>query len=164
MGRVMVVDALWNEPIETFPPSASDKVQDLNLKALFFLAVLGQLEQASTADDPAGAINIGSVYGLQASVLGTVSYAASKAGLHHMTRVLACELGPRGITVNAIAPGPFASRIYSPDFVEESTDEIDGVTPFSRVGADDDIVGVTRFLPSRAGAYITGAVLPVDGG
>ena len=107
--------ATWGEPLETFPESGWDKVLDLNLKSPFFLtrALLPTLEAAATADDPARVINIGSIDGLHVPGISTYSYSASKAALHHLTRVLARELGPKHITVNAVAPGPFESKMMA---------------------------------------------------
>src|SRR5437764_3667425 len=103
--------ATWGAPLEEFPATAWDKVLNLNLKAPFFLtrAFLPLLEAAATADDPARVISVGSIDGLRVPPFPTYAYSASKAGLHHMTRVLARELGPRHVTVNAVAPGPFES-------------------------------------------------------
>ncbi len=157
--------ATWGAPFAEFPASAWDKVVDLNLKAPFFLtrALLPQLEAAATADDPARVVNVGSIDGLRVPSLPTYSYSASKAGLHHLTRVLAAELGPRSITVNAIAPGPFESKMMAATLAEHG-DEIAARSPLGRIGRPDDIAGVMVFLTSRAGAYVTGAVIPVDGG
>src|SRR5258707_12522835 len=107
--------ATWGAPLEEFPASAWDKVIDLNLKSPFFLtrAFLPLLEAAGTHDDPARVINIGSIDRLRVPSLPTYSYSASKAGLHHMTRVLARELGPRHVTVNAVAPGPFQAKMMA---------------------------------------------------
>ena len=107
--------ATWGEPLETFPESAWDKVLNLNLKSPFFLtrAVLPMLEQTATQDDPARIINIGSIDGLHVPRMQTYSYATSKAAIHQLTRVLARELGPRHITVNAVAPGPFESKMMA---------------------------------------------------
>ena len=107
--------ATWGEPLETFPESAWDKVLDLNLKSPFFLtrAFLPLLEEAGTHDDPARVINIGSIDGLHVPPMDTYSYSSSKAALHQLTRVLAKELGPRHITVNAVAPGPFESKMMA---------------------------------------------------
>jgi len=157
--------ATWGAPLEEFPAFAWDKVLNLNLKAPFFLtrAFLPMLEAAATADDPARVINVGSIDGLHVPLLPTYSYSASKAGLHHMTRVLARELGPRGITVNAVAPGPFESKMMAAT-LEAFGKEIAAAAPLRRIGRPDDMAGVAIYLSSRAGAYVTGAVIPVDGG
>ncbi|HZG92993.1 MAG TPA: glucose 1-dehydrogenase [Pseudonocardia sp.] len=157
--------ATWGAPFAEFPATAWDKVVDLNLKSPFFLtrALLPQLEAAATADDPARVVNVGSIDGLRVPGMPTYSYSASKAGLHHLTRVLAAELGPRSITVNAIAPGPFESKMMAATLAEHG-DEIAARSPLGRIGRPDDIAGVVVFLTSRAGSYITGAVIPVDGG
>ena len=157
--------ATWGAPLEEFPASAWDKVLDLNLKSPFFLtrALLPQLEAAGTADDPARVINIGSVDGLHVSGTPTYSYSASKAAVHQLTRVLAKELGPRHVTVNAVAPGPFESKMMAAT-LESIGDQIAAAAPLGRIGRPDDMAGVTVFLASRAGAYVTGAVIPVDGG
>ena len=157
--------ATWGAPLEEFPAAAWDKVVDLNLKAPFFLtrAFLPLLAAAGTHDDPARVINIGSIDGLHVPSLPTYAYSASKAGLHHMTRVLARELGPRAITVNAVAPGPFESKMMAAT-LEAFGDEIAKGAPLRRIGRPDDMAGVAVYLASRAGAYVTGAVIPVDGG
>jgi NAD(P)-dependent dehydrogenase (short-subunit alcohol dehydrogenase family) len=157
--------ATWGAPLEEFPASAWDKVLDLNLKSPFFLtrAFLPLLEAAGTREDPARVINIGSIDGLRVPPLPTYSYSASKAGLHHMTRVLARELGPRHITVNAVAPGPFESKMMAATLTTFG-DAIAQAAPLRRIGRPDDMAGAAVFLSSRAGAYVTGAVLPVDGG
>jgi NAD(P)-dependent dehydrogenase (short-subunit alcohol dehydrogenase family) len=157
--------ATWGAPLEEFPAAAWDKVTDLNLKAPFFLtrAALPLLEAAGTADDPARVINIGSIDGLRVPPLPTYAYSASKAGLHHLTRVLARELGPRHITVNAVAPGPFESKMMAAT-LSTFGDAIADAAPLKRIGRPDDMAGVAIFLASRAGAYVTGAVIPVDGG
>ena len=138
---------------------------DLNLKAPFFLtrAFLALLEAAATGDDPARVINIGSIDGLRVPDMPTYSYSSSKAAVLHLTRVLAKELGPRGITVNAIAPGPFESKMMAAT-LEASGDEIAASSPLGRIGRPDDMAGAAVFLASRAASYVTGAVLPVDGG
>jgi len=157
--------ATWGEPLETFPESAWDKVLNLNLKSPFFLtrAVLPMLEQTATQDDPARIINIGSIDGLHVPRMQTYSYATSKAAIHQLTRVLARELGPRHITVNAVAPGPFESKIMAWT-LQEFGDAIAASSPLGRIGRPDDMAGVAVFLCSRAGSYVTGAVIPVDGG
>jgi NAD(P)-dependent dehydrogenase (short-subunit alcohol dehydrogenase family) len=157
--------ATWGAPLAEFPAAAWDKVVDLNLKAPFYLtrAFLPLLEAAGTHDDPARVINIGSIDGLHVPSLPTYPYSASKAGLHHMTRVLARELGPRAITVNAVAPGPFESKMMAAT-LEQFGEAIAASAPLRRIGRPDDMAGVAVYLASRAGAYVTGAVIPVDGG
>lgn len=157
--------ANWGAPLAEFPASAWDKVLDLNLKAPFFLtrALLPLLEATGTADDPARVINIGSVDGIQVPMLHTYSYSSSKAALHHLTRVLARELGPRHITVNAVAPGPFESKMMA-ETLRNFGDAIAAAAPLGRIGRPDDMAGVAIYLASRAGAYVTGAIIPVDGG
>jgi len=157
--------ATWGAPIEEFPATAWDKVVDLDLKAPFFLtrALLPLLEAAGTPDDPARVINIGSIDGLRVPPFPTYAYSASKAGLHHLTRVLARELGPRRITVNAVAPGPFESKMMA-ETLQTFGDAIAAAAPLKRIGRPDDMAGVAIYLASRAGAYVTGAVIPVDGG
>jgi NAD(P)-dependent dehydrogenase (short-subunit alcohol dehydrogenase family) len=157
--------ATWGAPLEEFPAAAWDKVVDLNLKAPFFVtrAFLPLLEAGGTHEDPARVINIGSIDGLRVPPLPTYAYSASKAGLHHMTRVLARELGPRGITVNAVAPGPFESKMMAAT-LQAYGDAIADAAPLRRIGRPDDMAGVAVYLASRAGAYVTGAVIPVDGG
>ena len=155
----------WGAPLEEFPSVGWDKVVDLNLKTPFYLtrAFLPLLEAAGTADDPARVINVGSIDGFRVPEFHTYSYAASKAGLHQLTRVLARELGPRHITVNAVAPGPFESKMMAVVLAEQG-DEIAAESPLGRIGRPDDMAGVAIYLSGRGSAYVTGAVIPVDGG
>jgi len=157
--------ATWGAPLQEFPESAWDKVLNLNLKSPFFLtrALLPQLTAAATDDDPARVINIGSIDGLRVPSLPTYSYSASKAAVHMLTKVLAKELGPQRITVNAIAPGPFESKMMAAT-LDAFGDAIAAAAPLGRIGRPDDMAGAAVFLASRAGSYVTGAVLPVDGG
>ncbi len=157
--------ATWGAPLAEFPAAAWDKVVDLNLKTPFFLtrAFLPLLEAGGTPDDPARIINVGSIDGLRVPPFPTYAYSASKAGLHHLTRVLARELGPRRITVNAVAPGPFESKMMAAT-LKTFGDAIADAAPLKRIGRPDDMAGVAVYLASRAGAYVTGAVIPVDGG
>jgi NAD(P)-dependent dehydrogenase (short-subunit alcohol dehydrogenase family) len=157
--------AMWREPLATFPDEAWDTVLDLNLKSPFWLvqALLPALRRAGTADDPARVINIGSIAAIHVAQSPNYSYASSKAALHQLTRVLARELGPDHVTVNAVAPGPFRSQMMATT-LDEMGDVIAASAPLRRLGRDDDMAGVAVFLASRAGAYLTGAVVPVDGG
>jgi len=157
--------ATWGAPLAEFPADAWDKVLDLNVKSPFFLtrALLPQLEAAATADDPARVINIGSIDAIQVPMLETYSYSSSKAALHQLTRHLARNLGRKHITVNAIAPGPFESKMMAAT-LRDFGDSIAKSSPLGRIGRPDDMAGAAIFLASRAGAYVTGAVLPVDGG
>jgi NAD(P)-dependent dehydrogenase (short-subunit alcohol dehydrogenase family) len=157
--------ANWGAPLAEYPADAWDKVLDLNLKSPFFLtrACLALLDAAATADDPARVINIGSIDGIQVPLTETYAYSTSKAAIHHLTRHLARNLGPRNITVNAIAPGPFESKMMA-EMLRNFGDSIAASSPLNRIGRPDDMAGAAIFLSSRAGAYVTGAVIPVDGG
>jgi NAD(P)-dependent dehydrogenase (short-subunit alcohol dehydrogenase family) len=157
--------ANWAAPLAEYPVEGWDKVVDLNLKTPFLLtrALVPMLERAGTADDPARVINIGSIDGIQVPLFETYAYSASKAGLHHLTAVLARQLGPRHITVNAVAPGPFESKMMAAT-LERFSDTIAASSPLNRIGRPDDMAGTAIFLASRAGSYVTGAVIPVDGG
>ena len=156
--------ANWGAPLDEFPESGWDKVMDLNLKSIFFLTrdLLPALRKAASAEDPARVINIGSIDGLHAPLPETYSYSASKAALHHLTRVLARKLAPN-ITVNAVAPGPFESKMMEAT-LDAFRDSIVAGVPRGRIGEPEDMAGVAIFLASRAGAYVTGTVIPVDGG
>ncbi|MEV6449171.1 SDR family oxidoreductase [Amycolatopsis sp. NPDC051716] len=157
--------AMWREPLETFPDEAWDTVLDLNLKSPFWLvqALLPALRRAGTAEDPARVINIGSIAAIHVADSPNYSYASSKAGLHQLTRVLARELGPQHVTVNAVAPGPFPSQMMATT-LEAVGETIAAKAPLRRLGRDDDMAGIAVFLAGRAGAYLTGTVIPVDGG
>jgi NAD(P)-dependent dehydrogenase (short-subunit alcohol dehydrogenase family) len=157
--------AMRREPLETFPDEAWDAVLDINLKSPFWLvqALLPALRKAGTADDPARIINIGSIAAIHIPQRPNYSYSSSKAALHQLTRVLARELGPQHVTVNAVAPGPFPSTMMAAT-LDELGEAIAASAPLRRIGRDDDMAGVAVFLASRAGAYLTGAVIPVDGG
>ena len=156
--------ATWGEPFDTFPPAAFDKVLTLNVKAPFVLTQLARplLDAAATDDDPARVLNIGSIDGLTVPRLGTFSYSASKAAVHQLTRHLAYALAPK-ILVNAIAPGPFPSKMMAATLAAVG-DELAASTPVKRVGRTEDVAAAAVYLASRAANFITGAVLPVDGG
>ena len=157
--------ANWGAPFAEFPESAWDKVFDLNVKSMFFLTreLAPALEKGAAPGDPARVINIGSIDGIKPPLLETYAYSASKAAVHHMTRVLARTLAPRGITVNAIAPGPFESKMMAAT-LERFKDAIVANCPLGRIGEPEDMAGIAIYLASRAGAWVTGAVIPVDGG
>ena len=157
--------ANWGAPLAEFPDAAWDKVLALNVKAIFHLtrALLPQLEKAASAPDPARVINIGSIDGLRVPDLETYAYSTSKAAVHHLTRVLAKKLAPRRITVNAVAPGPFESKMMAQTLRSFGKLIVESC-PLKRIGEPEDMAGVAIFLASRAGAYLTGAVIPVDGG
>ncbi|MFC3454800.1 SDR family oxidoreductase [Amycolatopsis speibonae] len=157
--------AMWREPLETFPAEAWDAVIDLNLKSPFWLtqALLPALRGAGTADDPARIINIGSIAAIHVAEAPNYSYASSKAALHQLTRVLARELGPQHITVNAVAPGVFPSQMMAAT-IDAIGDTIAAKAPLRRLGRDDDMAGIAVFLASRAGSYLTGTIIPIDGG
>jgi NAD(P)-dependent dehydrogenase (short-subunit alcohol dehydrogenase family) len=159
--------ATWGEPFAEFSESGWDRVADLNMKTPFFLtqAFLPMLEAAATAEDPARVINVGSIDGLHVNPMPHYPYSASKAGVHHLTRHLARELGPKQITVNAIAPGPFESKMMAFALDDpEMRAAVAASSPLGRIGHPDDMAGVAIYLSSRAGAYVSGAVIPVDGG
>jgi NAD(P)-dependent dehydrogenase (short-subunit alcohol dehydrogenase family) len=157
--------ATWGQPLDEFTEAGWDRTVDTNLKSVFFLtqALLPNLRAAASDDDPARVINVGSIDGLHVNPMDTFPYAASKAGVHHMTRALARRLGPERITVNAIAPGPFESKMMAAT-LEAFGESIARSAPLGRIGRPDDMAGVAVYLASRAGAYVTGAVIPVDGG
>jgi NAD(P)-dependent dehydrogenase (short-subunit alcohol dehydrogenase family) len=154
----------WGAPFAKYPDSAFDKVLALNVKAIFHLtrALVPRLEAASRPGAPARVNHEGSIDGLTVPALETYAYSASKAAAHHMTRVLARRLAPR-ITVNAIAPGPFESKMMAAT-LDRFREVIVKGCPMGRIGEPEDMAGVALYLASRAGAYVTGAVIPVDGG
>ena len=157
--------ATWGASIEEFPESGWDKVMDINVKGPFFLtqALLPLLETAASAEDPARIINVGSIDGLNVNKMGTYSYGPSKAAIHHLTRTFASHLADRHITANAIAPGPFPSKMTA-GIAKEFGEEIRKHVPLKRWGEPADMAGTAIFLVSKAGAYVSGAVIPVDGG
>ena len=157
--------AAWGAPIEEYPASGFDKVLNLNVKAVFELTkrLLPALRKAATADDPARVVNIGSIDGIRVPLLENYAYSASKAAVHMLTRHLAHHLVADHVSVNAIAPGPFPSKMTKFMF-DAGEDVVAQSVPMGRVGRPDDVAGVAIFLCSRAGSYLTGAVIPVDGG
>lgn len=159
--------ASWGAPLDEFPDSGWDKVLDTNAKGIFKLttALLPELRAAAGPDDPARVINIGSVDGIRVPALENYSYSASKAAVHMLTRHLAKRLAGERITVNAIAPGPFESKMTAFMLGEpEARSAVGSTIPLGRIGEPDDIAGLAIFLASRAGSYLTATVIPLDGG
>lgn len=159
--------AAWGAPLEEFPASGWDKVAHTNVEGVFHLtvALLGALRATATPQDPARVINVGSIDGIRTPATENYSYSASKAAVHMLTRHLARRLASEHITVNAIAPGPFESKMMA-FFLDnpETRTAIEANVPLGRIGSPEDVAGLTQFLASRAGAYLTGAVIPLDGG
>jgi NAD(P)-dependent dehydrogenase (short-subunit alcohol dehydrogenase family) len=160
--------AAWGEPFETFSESGWDRVFDLNVKSTFFLTqkLHPFLIAAATTNGRARVINIGSIEGETLPVdKGSFAYPASKAAMHHLTRVLARHLVADGITVNAIAPGPFESKmtahLLSSDEGREAVAEL---VPMKRIGQPNDMAGLAIFLASAASDFVTGTTIPLDGG
>src|ERR1700733_6268067 len=156
--------ATWGAPLADFDEAAFERVLALNVKGVFHLTkfLVPLLEEGGTRGEPARVINIGSIDGIQVPALETYSYSASKAAVHQLTRHLAKRLAP-AITVNAIAPGPFESKMMAAT-LEAFGDQIAAHAPLKRIGRPDDMAGAAIYLSSRAGAFLTGAVIPVDGG
>lgn len=157
----------WGAPFGEFPSKAWSPVMTVNVQVPFALAqgLLPLLEAGATEASPARIINIGSVYAETTEVMNAYSYTASKAAIHQLTRVMAHDLAPRRILVNAIAPGLFPSKMTH--FVlknDTARDALLKAIPLGRAGTPEDIAGLAMFLCSRAGSYITGAIIPIDGG
>ncbi len=156
--------AVWGAPFEEYDEKAWERVLALNVKGVFhvtkFLRPL--LDAKGTAQSPSRVINIGSIDGIHVPAMDTFAYSASKAAVHQLTRHLAKTLAPK-ITVNAIAPGPFPSKMMAAT-LEAHGDEIANAAPMKRIGQPSDMAGAAIFLASPAASYITGVILPVDGG
>jgi NAD(P)-dependent dehydrogenase (short-subunit alcohol dehydrogenase family) len=154
-------------PLEEFPWQAWDDVLGLNLTSPFALTreLLPLLANAGSADDPARVVNMGSMLGTVSTSWTAYSYAAGKAGLHHLTRIFANEFAEKNITVNAIAPGPFATDMTAHIAeTDASREAVAGQIPLNRWGTPEDLAGLILFLCSRAGSYVSGAIVPLDGG
>ncbi|MDA9649140.1 SDR family oxidoreductase [Alphaproteobacteria bacterium] len=157
--------AAWGASFDDFPEIGWDKVMDTNVKSIFFLTqkLVDILETSASTSDPSRIINIGSIDGLGIPRAETYSYPASKAAVHQLTKVLANRLANRNINVNAIAPGPFESNMMA-HTLEEHGEQIKSSVPRGRIGVPEDMAGASIFLSSIASSYITGSIIPVDGG
>jgi 2-deoxy-D-gluconate 3-dehydrogenase len=156
--------AAWGAEFDEFPESGWDKVLDLNLKSPFFLtqALHAQLAAAASQEKPAKVIMIASIDGMRLNPQETYSYHASKAGLIYLTRRMAARLVRDWIIVTAIAPGPFASQMNRD--ARDRGDEVARRVPMRRIGRDEDMAGAAIYLASRAGDYVVGETIAVDGG
>ncbi|MTB88966.1 SDR family oxidoreductase [Aeromicrobium senzhongii] len=157
---------IWVETLEEYPESGWDKVLGLNLKGVFFLvqALQPLLLAAASPEDPARVITIGSIDAFHVPDHETYAYSASKAGVHHLSKHLARQLAPSHITVNVIAPGRYRSQLLENAIELEGADEMLAPIPLQRFADASDLAGTAIFLASRAGSFLTGAVIPVDGG
>jgi NAD(P)-dependent dehydrogenase (short-subunit alcohol dehydrogenase family) len=156
--------ATWGAPMGDYDEAAFERVLSLNVKGVFHLTKFLRplLSVGATSEEPSRVINIGSIDGLKAPSMETYAYSSSKAAVHQLTRHLAKFFAPT-ITVNAIAPGPFESRMMHAT-IEAAGDQIVRSVPMHRLGKPSDMAGAAIFLSSPAATYITGAILPVDGG
>lgn len=158
--------ALWAAPLAEYPEGGWDKVFDLNVKGLFFLIrdLVPLLEAAGHHADPARVINIGSIDGFHIPKHETYAYSSSKAASHQLSTHLADQLARRHITVNVIAPGMFPSKMMQGTLDKIGEDKVVEKVPMRRLTGPDDMAGTAIYLASRAASYVTGVVLPVDGG
>jgi len=157
----------WGAPMGAFPHAAWEKVMNVNVAGLFHLtqSLLPTLIATATPDDPARVVNVGSVMGEAALGDGAYSYSASKAAVLHLTKIMAKELAGHHVTVNALAPGPFVSKMTAFATADEGMrDKVGADVPLGRVGRDEDIAGCMQFLCGKGGSFLTGAILPVSGG
>ncbi|RHW23806.1 SDR family oxidoreductase [Nocardioides immobilis] len=158
--------AIWAETLTEYPESGWDKVFDINTKGPFFLiqALLPLIEEAASHHDPARIINVGSINAIRVPDHETYAYSASKAAVHQLSRHLAKQLAAKSVTVNVIAPGMFESKMLTATLEEKGADVVLGPVPLKRFAGPSDMAGAAIFLASPAGSYVTGAILPVDGG
>ena len=157
--------AAWGAPFEEYPDEGYDKVMDINVKAIFTLTrdLMPLLKQGASQQNPSRVINIGSIDGLRVSTMDNFAYGASKAAVHFLTKNLALRLGPKGVTVNAIAPGAFQSNMMNAT-LEKFQDKIESENPLGRIGSPEDMAGLALYLASNASKYMTGQVIALDCG
>lgn len=158
--------ALWAAPLAEYPESGWDKVFDLNVKGVFFLIqqFMPMLEAAAGEQDPARVIIVGSANAIRIPTHETYAYVASKAAVHQLARHLAGKLAGKHITSNVIAPGLFPSNMQVKEIERRGLEALTAGVPLGRLGAPADMAGAAIYLASKAGAYLTGAVISVDGG
>ena len=157
--------AAWGAAFEEYPDEGYDKVMDINVKAVFTLTrdLLPLLTKDASSEDPSRVINIGSIDGLRVSTTDNFAYGASKAAVHFLTKNLAVRLAPKGVTVNAIAPGAFESQMME-YMLANFKDKIESENPLGRIGRPTDMAGLALYLASAASKYMTGQVIAIDGG
>lgn len=157
--------AAWGAPFEEYPEAGYDKVMDINVKAIFMLTrdLMPLLVKDASTLEPSRVINIGSIDGLRVSSMDNFAYGASKAAVHFLTKNLAVRLAPKGITVNAIAPGAFESQMMDWT-LKQHRDQIEQENPLGRIGSPPDMAGLALYLVAPASKYMTGQVIAIDGG
>ena len=157
--------AAWGAPFEDYPDDGYDKVMNINVKAIFALTrdLLPLLLQTASTENPSRVINIGSIDGLRVSSTDNFAYGASKAAVHFLTKNLAVRMGPKGLNVNAIAPGPFESQMMD-YMLKNYRAKIEAENPLGRIGNPADMAGLALFLASEASKYMTGQIIAIDGG
>lgn len=158
--------AIWAAPLAEYPEHGWDKVFDLNVKAVFYLIqqFLPMLEAGATLENPARIINVGSVNALRIPDHETYAYVSSKAAVHQLTRHLAGKLAARHVTANVLAPGLYPSKMLTKDIEVKGEEAVVGRVPLRRLSTSLDMSGAAIYLASQAGSFLTGAVIPVDGG
>jgi len=157
--------ANWSAPFKDYPEMGYDKVMGINVKPVFYLTqdLLPLLEKAASIENPARIINIGSIDGIRVSTIDNSAYGMSKAAVHHLTKIISVKMAGKGITVNAIAPGPFPSKMTK-SMLDAAQKMVEKANPMRRIGRAGDMGGIATFLASDAGSFVNGAVIPVDGG
>jgi len=157
--------ANWSAPFKEYPEHGYDKVMGINVKPVFYLTqdLMPLLEASASVETPARVINIGSIDGVRVSTIDNSAYGMSKAAVHHLTKILAVKFAGKGISVNAIAPGPFPSKMTK-SMLDQVQPMIEKANPLKRIGRAGDMGGIAVFLASDAGSYLNGTVIPVDGG